>query len=90
MIRLQTGTSVGALYRDNLRQDCEYARTRRKMAMRAERAAATASTSSSTSLTNRAAGSSSSPAPWAPLGPAPLASDATGDDMNDHDYGASE
>jgi hypothetical protein len=59
---------------------------RRKMAMRAERATATAHTSSPPSLTNRAAGSSPSPALWAPLGPAPLASDATGDGMQDYNW----
>ena len=59
---------------------------RRKMAMRAERATATASTSSSDSVIYRAGNSSSSPALWAPLGPAPLASDATGDGMQDYNW----
>src|SRR6202040_109447 len=59
---------------------------RRKMAMRAERAAATAAMSSSASPSNHAGNSSSSPALWAPLGPAPLASDATGDGMQDYNW----
>src|ERR1700692_4467772 len=51
---------------------------RQKMAMRAQRASATASAG--------AANFSSSSAIWAPLGPAPLASDATGDGMQDYNW----
>ena len=51
---------------------------RQKMAMRAQRASAMPSAG--------AANSSSSSAIWAPLGPAPLASDATGDAMQDYNW----
>jgi hypothetical protein len=51
---------------------------RQKMAMRAQHASAMPSAG--------AANSGSSAAIWAPLGPAPLASDATGDGMQDYNW----
>ncbi|MGD0793418.1 MAG: hypothetical protein ABR920_16750, partial [Terriglobales bacterium] len=54
--------------------------------MRAERAAANASASSSTYSPALAPSSNSASTVWAPLGPAPLASDATGDGMQDYNW----
>ena len=66
---------------------------RRKMAMRARRAAATPAASSSTHPPKRTLGgvpaltpASASTAVWTPLGPAPLASDATGDGGQDYNW----
>ena len=68
-----------------------------KMAMRARRAAANAASSPSTApfsphpliaknAMSGARATSPGPAVWAPLGPAPLASDATGDGMQDYNW----
>ena len=66
---------------------------RQKMAMRARRAAATPAASSSTHPPKRTLGgvpaltpASASTAVWTPLGPAPLASDATGDGGQDYNW----
>jgi hypothetical protein len=66
---------------------------RQKMAMRAQRAAATMRAartltgSASTSISGAAFSSSNSGSTaWAPLGPAPLASDATGDGGQDYNW----
>ncbi|MGO9405095.1 MAG: hypothetical protein ACLPVW_16655 [Terriglobales bacterium] len=58
-----------------------------KMAMRAQRAAANAASTPSTApFSSPPLTSSSSSTVWAPLGPAPLASDATGDGMQDYNW----
>jgi hypothetical protein len=57
---------------------------RQKMAMRAQRAATAANATPATPPPD--SGSPSSSTVWAPLGPAPLASDATGDGAQDYNW----